>query len=129
MYDDEIAYAACMRSHGLSAFPDPTESSHHVGFPKNPYDEKSHTYVAANTACKHLLPYNGGFPSGAQLAAIETGLLKYTKCMRANGVPDFPEPTISSHAIGFNLSGAAGVNSATMSRAQKVCRAKTGVGP
>jgi hypothetical protein len=51
-YRAELAYAQCMRTHGLPGFPDPSPSGtfswHLTGSPGSPV-------ARANEACKHLL--------------------------------------------------------------------------
>jgi hypothetical protein len=51
-YRVELAYAQCMRTHGLPGFPDPSPSGtfswHLTGSPGSPV-------ARANNACKHLL--------------------------------------------------------------------------
>lgn len=96
-----VNYAGCMRSHGVSGFPDPAPPSNH-GFAFNP-DPDSHSpeFTSANSACKHLLPDNGGPPTAAQLAAVTVKLLKYSECMRSHGEPGFPDPIVNSHQIRF----------------------------
>jgi len=51
-YRVELAYAQCMRTHGLPSFPDPSPSGsfswHLSGSPGSPV-------ARANDACKHLL--------------------------------------------------------------------------
>ncbi len=121
---DEIAYAACMRSHGLPSFPDPTTSNnpHQAvgGFDISTATKDSPQYASANGACKHLLPFDGGFPSGSQLTAVTNELLKYSECMRAHGVPNFPDPTVTSHSIGFEIRG--GTSSPQFGAAQRACQ-------
>lgn len=66
-YRAELAYAQCMRAHGLPGFPDPNPSGgpsfHHRvnGNPKSPA-------ARANAACKHLLP--GGSTGTAATAPV-----------------------------------------------------------
>ncbi|MCU1490764.1 MAG: hypothetical protein JWM85_2169 [Acidimicrobiaceae bacterium] len=117
---DQLAYAECMRLHGLTNFPDPILTSH-GGSPPNPYDRSSPRYKAADDACKHLLPFGGGSPSPAQVAAITAQLLRYAQCMRSHGVPSFPDPTVNSHEIGFSITGSP--RSPAFQRAEKACRA------
>lgn len=116
-----LSYAVCMQTHGVPNFPDPTLSSR--GFSFNPRaDSNSPHFTAANNACKHLLPDDGGPPTAAQTAAETAKLLKYAQCMRAHGVPSFPDPIVNSHEIGFNVSEGVDPNSPQFEAAQKACR-------
>ena len=80
-----LAFAACMRSHGLPDFPDPGST-----FPAD-IDENSLAYGAAARACRSLLAQRTGpGPSAADAKAF----LEFAACIRAHGFPDFPDPTI-----------------------------------
>lgn len=126
VYQDQVAYAGCMRTHGLPNYPFPQSnpSGRNVAL-NSSFDSKSKAYPAANRACKHLLPFGGGFPTPAEIAKIDAQLLKFAECMRRNGVPNFPDPIVSSHSIGFK-----GVNpfSKAARKAQRVC-GRPGGGP
>jgi hypothetical protein len=83
-----LEFAACMRDHGATDFPDPKTSGTgkvSVSIPDSPQA------AAAQKACQHLLP-NGGSPDTREQAKERTFLLKYTACMRRHGVPNFPDP-------------------------------------
>jgi len=45
----------------------------------------------AQNACKHLLP-NGGELSPEQQAQAQENALKFARCMRDQGITDFPDP-------------------------------------
>ena len=91
-----VAFARCMRSHGLSNWPDPNSSGvfdksklRQLGYPV------SRVRVIEDSDCNHLLP-NGG--SGPQETAEQTrtriaDALSFARCMRARGFPNFPDPT------------------------------------
>jgi hypothetical protein len=94
-FAQELALARCMRSHGVPSFPDPDASG---GFHLNGTIDSQ--IVAAYGACRHLLP---GGPSLAQVQQqVQQGqqkqeqalpaLLKFSQCMRSDGVPNFPDP-------------------------------------
>ena len=107
MYEADVVYAGCMRSHGDSGFPGPVlvNNSHAHGVTMEGVDQNSPRFISANNACKHLLPNDGNGPSQAQLAQMMSRALKYSQCMRSHGVPDFPDPTESPNGIGIRLSG------------------------
>ena len=55
-----VAYSGCMRAHGLPGYPDPTSGGE---IPKTDAQElgvSSSELQAAQTACQHLYPTNGG---------------------------------------------------------------------
>jgi hypothetical protein len=65
-YGARLAYAQCMRSHGVPDFPDPspsgTFSAQVTGNPGSPT-------ARANGICKHLLPGGSTGPAGATASA------------------------------------------------------------
>jgi hypothetical protein len=129
VYQATLAYAGCMRSHGDPGFPDPqlvnNGRTRGVIMGNGP-DQNTPQYRSADKACKHLLPNGGNGPTQAQIQAGMAQLLKASKCMRAHGVPNFPDPTESNSgkAIGFQSSGI-DQNSPQYQAAQKACRSLT----
>jgi hypothetical protein len=123
IYEANIAYSACMRSHGDAGFPSPVlvNNSHEHGVTIANVDQNAPKFVSANNACKHLLPNDGNGPSQAQLAHMMTSALKYSECMRSHGLPNFPDPTESSNGISLRLSGV-DPNSSQFRAAQTACR-------
>jgi hypothetical protein len=123
MYEADLVYAGCMRSHGDAVFPGPVlvNNSHEHGVTMEGADQNSPRFVSANNACKHLLPNDGNGPSQAQLAQMMSRALKYSQCMRSHGLPNFPDPTESSNGIGLRLSGI-DPNSSEFQAAQTACR-------
>jgi hypothetical protein len=85
---DAVAYAACMRRNGVPQFPDP-DANGRLRFPKDLV--RSSRVRAAMRACRPLLPTLPA-PDSRQLAeALRLGV-RYAACMRAHGVPNFPDP-------------------------------------
>ncbi|HLM86300.1 MAG TPA: hypothetical protein VK272_08950 [Solirubrobacteraceae bacterium] len=84
-----IAFAKCMRSHGVPNFPDPNASG---GFPvRAGFDPRSPAVSAAQAKCRQFMPPGPGSgppPSPQTLARF----LKIARCMRQHGVSDFPDP-------------------------------------
>ncbi len=114
-YAQMLALAQCMRSHGVPDFPDPSASSEGYSLAPNgslegaggSVDINSSQAQAAYGDCRHLLP---GGPSVSQLEQLEQQeqqrqeqmlpvLLKYVRCMRSHGVPDFPGPGQSKASV------------------------------
>ena len=56
MGGDLMKYASCMRSHGVSDFPNPIISGNSVGLEINPTIAGSPDFKTAQAACQHLLP-------------------------------------------------------------------------
>jgi hypothetical protein len=85
-------FSQCVRAHGLSDFPDPVNGHLNVKVTKgSDLDPSSPAYQSALQACKSLEP--AGFGSGsAESAGQQSRLVKFSQCMRKNGVPNFPDP-------------------------------------
>jgi len=102
-----LAFSACMRSHGVPSFPDPTSNggiSIQVQ-PGNGIDPNSPAFQSAQHACQSLLP--AGKTSGGSVSpAVRAQILRYAACIRTHGVPNYPDPTFNGNAVNFgNLSG------------------------
>jgi hypothetical protein len=54
-----LAYARCMRSHGITNFPDPFGNSQQMGFNTTGIDMNSASFKAASTTCQPLMPPDG----------------------------------------------------------------------
>jgi hypothetical protein len=111
-----IAWAQCMRTHGVPNFPDP--NSHGV-FNGNVANPQSAQVQSAQRACKSLQPNIGQSGQGQAQRAAQA--LRFSKCMRAHGVPNYPDPNSSGN---FHISRSSGINpqSPTFQSAQRVCQ-------
>jgi hypothetical protein len=126
-YQAALKYSECMRAHGVTNFPDPgadgsIEIQSNGPSGSNSLHPNSAQFNAADQACKHLLP-NGGQPTAAQKAQMEAQALKYSQCMRAHGLSNFPDPDTSGGGIGFKLDPSMGIDprSPQFQNAQKAC--------
>lgn len=91
-----LAYARCMRSHGVTNFPDPQAGG---GFPKVTPEQvgvSSAVFLAAQDQCRYLIPNSLGGPSQTQLQQWMNGMLKFAQCMRSHGVSQWPDPVIDA---------------------------------
>jgi hypothetical protein len=89
-----VAFARCMRAHGLPDFPEPVEG-HLVVHAGTGIDKGSPTFGRALQSCKRLAPEGGpnrGL-SAAERQRRAAGLLAFARCMRARGISTFPDPT------------------------------------
>lgn len=105
---DPVAYSACMRSHGVTKYPDPSNGLLPKGTAQS-FGVSSSQYQAAESACQNLLPSsdtnstasltqcleNGDCPQAVVQQALTEGR-KFAQCMRAHGVSNWPDPTIDS---------------------------------
>jgi hypothetical protein len=81
-----VKFAECVRAHGVPHFPDP-DATGNFNFA---VDVTAATFTAAVNACKSLQP--PGTLSGHRSARQQSTALRFAACVRAHGVPDFPDP-------------------------------------
>lgn len=123
-----LDYSKCMQTHGVPDFPDPSSNGviRVSGNSSNGLDPQSPAFQRAQNECKSDLPSSNATPS--QQAQSEAQLLKYSECMRAHGVLDFPDPN-SKGQISLSYHGSAGSgsssdlnpNSPVFQKAQSTC--------
>jgi hypothetical protein len=87
-----VAFAQCVRSHGVPDFPDP-QNGH---FLINSADQNNPNFQSAVQTCQHLLGPGGATNGGSN----NSQLLAFAHCMQTHGVPRFPDPTANG-AIGL----------------------------
>ena len=92
-----VAYAECMRSHGQPSFPAP-DNKGNFDIPKNVYPSSAR-YLSANKACEHLDPSTP--MTAAQQREVSGKALKWAACIRAHGIPNFPDPTVNANGMRF----------------------------
>jgi hypothetical protein len=93
----QVAFAQCMRAHGVPAFKDPTikRSARGVGVSQGVSAEvaQSPAFNPAQRACRHLLPSGSLGPGNQPVSAAQhTQMVKFAACVRAHGVPNMPDP-------------------------------------
>jgi hypothetical protein len=118
-HTEALAYAQCMRSHGVSSYPDPDSEGHFPPVQVGRNGVSQQAVQSAQNACRNLDPGGNQGTSGEQ--ARVTQALNFSKCMRAHGVPNFPDPAASSGGIGYNLGGI-DTHSPQYQSAQQACR-------
>ncbi|MDQ2811095.1 MAG: hypothetical protein M3Z75_04245 [Actinomycetota bacterium] len=90
--EEAVKFAECIRDNGVSEFPDPDASGDFAYGIKagSPLDPSTAAWQHAIGACKGLEP--AGFMPKHLTAQQIAARLKFAQCMRANGVPSFPDP-------------------------------------
>lgn len=92
--DQAVKFAECMRTNGVSQFPDPDASGTLTidGVANgSSLDTSSAAFTQAIAACKDLQP--AGFTGSKRSPDQQQAALKFAQCVRDNGVKDFPDPT------------------------------------
>jgi hypothetical protein len=89
---EAFAYTQCMRTHGEPNFPDPQANGDTFISPGSGVTLNSAQLPAAVNACQHLEP--GGSMSAFTPPTEQNLLLglRMAQCVRAHGVPNFPDP-------------------------------------
>jgi hypothetical protein len=105
--EQALAFARCMRSHGVRNWPDPSSSGVFQKRTPQQLGVSSSQFQAAAKACQHLLP-NGALPPGGQPTAagrrqMESDALKFARCMRSRGVTTWPDYTLRGGIPIFDL--------------------------
>jgi hypothetical protein len=89
-----LAFSRCMRSNGLTSFPDPQQfvggnvklTIHRLGL-------SGPRFEAAMNACGHLLPSGPRSQQTAQQQRAQLAAeLSFARCMRSHGLARFPDP-------------------------------------
>jgi hypothetical protein len=101
-----LAYASCMRSHGVPDFPDPSGST---GISKEANIKATREVgrsraEAAERDCRDLLPAGSslsGQPRQTITAQQQQYYLKAAACMRSHGITDFPDPSFANGEVQF----------------------------
>lgn len=113
-----LSYSACMRKNGVPNFPDMKPGTNIKVGPGTGLDPSSPLYQSANKACQHLMPQL----SPAQQQQSNADALKFSRCMRAHGLPNFPDPTFSPGA-NWTLPSGMHFGSPQFQAAQRECSA------
>jgi hypothetical protein len=96
-YSQFLRFSVCMRSHGVTDFPDPHPDggggvSIQIGGSINP---AAPSFRAAQSACRKFLP-RGGRRARQPSEQDRTQMLEISQCMRRHGIADFPDPTVAN---------------------------------
>ena len=127
----EQALATCMRAHGIPDFPDMKNGggsliavngrAGHVTVNGVTLQESVQQFQTAQQACQKTMSagVGGGGPSPQVVRQAES----FAACMRAHGIPNFPDPNLTAHGVQFRISKSLGITpqSAQFQAAQQAC--------
>jgi hypothetical protein len=102
-HDKGVKFAECMRSNGVSKFPDPGASGKltiDAIANGSSLDTSTPAFTHAISACKALEP--AGFTGSKRSSQQQQAALKFAQCIRANGVKDFPDPIPNGPLVDTN---------------------------
>jgi hypothetical protein len=120
-----VKFAECMRSNGVSQFPDPGASgSFTIDGVVNgsSLDPNSPAFKQAISACRNLEPT--GFTGSKRSAQQAQAALEFARCIRTNGVKDFPDPANGQPLVDTNRipSAATASGMSILNAAMQKCR-------
>lgn len=89
-HDQALAYAGCIRSHGVPRWPDPESNGAFAKYKLTPHQlgVSSSQIGTAQRACRSMLPTY----SVTEEPQIRAQALTFSRCMRAHGAKSFPDP-------------------------------------
>lgn len=119
-----LAYAKCMRAHGVTEFPDPERSNGGIRMKVDKKIMQNPKFTSASQACRSLQPGNGDNGGGGKVDATKIG--PWAQCIRDNGVPNFADPKNKGNALEIDFTGT-GVDpqSPAFEKALRACRSKS----
>jgi hypothetical protein len=127
-YQAFLAYVQCLRTHGAPNWPDPVQCPFGIwGFMNTPSSPlpSGPSAQAAQTACRKLQPREQ--LTAAQQQELLSQALRFSDCMRAHGLLDFPDPSTAGGGVSISVNQAI-VNSPQYHPAQQACQKLTGFG-
>jgi hypothetical protein len=93
-----LQFSECMRSRGVTNFPDPGSGGNNFIGPGSGINPRSPAFQAAQKACAK---FGGGGPGQIHMTeAQKLAALRFAECMRSHGEPNFPDPTYKPSAGG-----------------------------
>jgi hypothetical protein len=117
---EALAFARCMRSHGIPDWPDPTNDG---GFDKSALRQLgvsvSRVRAIEESACN--LPLGGPSQGPTITLADRADYLRAAACMRSHGLPDFPDPTFANNSVETNIPSSIDQESSTFKSAAGIC--------
>jgi hypothetical protein len=135
-YAQMLAFAKCMRSHGVAQFPDPDRQGNFNNATIQALDSNNSQDRNALLPCRSVLPNAGTGLTVEQIQQIQQqnvrDAVKGARCMRAHGITNFPDPAATTGASGVNWgpvvsamqAGKFSIGTASYEAALKACNGK-----
>jgi len=114
----ELAFARCMRAHGIPNFPDPGSDGHFAKEQLRQLGVSNARLRADNSACQNLLPA-GQPPLTPQ---EQQDYLRAAACMRSHGIANFPDPSFSGGGVRFTIPSGVDSSSPQFNQARQTCQ-------
>lgn len=100
---EALAFARCMRSKGVTNFPDPNVNGEFSKTTMAQLESSNSHYQSASQSCVHLFPgLSGKSPSQTQDQQISNDEAKFVRCMRTHGVAKWPNPVLQQGRLVFD---------------------------
>ena len=126
-YAKALAYAQCIRAHGIPNYPDPNSKGQFVAQNgSNLPNVSSGVADAAAKACQKLQPPSMPGPQGGQQGGNTSQGLSFTACMRSHGEPNFPDPNPNGS---FTLPSGMNAESPQFQNAERHCQSLMPMNP
>ena len=119
--EELIVYAQCIRDNGYAEFPDPGPNG--MQFRVTP--DSVGRFQAAQRACTEKLPSGMAAMSAPPTAERLEAMVKFSECVRAYGLPDFPDPSPQG---AFEISRTMDMRSPQAQQALQTCRESNPIG-
>lgn len=119
-----VAYATCMRSHGVPSYPDPDSDGNLTKAGAQQLGVSDSQLQTARQACHALLPTGGSVQNQARQCSLTgdcppalvqqmlSGGRVLAQCMRSHGVTKWPDPTIGPNGSPYFDVSASGLTRA-----------------
>jgi hypothetical protein len=112
-----LAFARCVRTHGVPNFPDPDSTGHFSKQSLQRLGVSGSQIRAAENPCQNLLP--AGPPP--LTAPQRQDYLRAAACMRSHGIINFPDPAFADGSVSFAIPSSIDTTSERFIQARQAC--------
>ena len=115
-----LAFARCLRSHGIAAWPDPEPDG---SFDKGKLRQRGIDFARVRGVEDRYCHADFESPGQAQAipAAARVDYLEAAACMRRHGFPGFPDPSFPGHSVAVHIPASIDQSSARFKSAATTC--------